>query len=220
MMPPDITPILLAGGASTRFGADDKLVAHVDGTPLVQHVVDAVRAVTATRPIISVRQAEQRDRLRAALDPPTAVRFVRDDEAFSGPVAGVYGAIPEVETPWIFLGACDMPMMAPAAIEWLCERATPDRDVVIPVNEAGWLEPLHACYRQQALTAIRETLPAAPRVRAIPDQLTDVDMVSMAAAPAPLASSCRNINTKAELESISQASPAGRPAGGGVSRND
>ncbi|MDX1746000.1 MAG: NTP transferase domain-containing protein, partial [Halobacteriales archaeon] len=38
--------VVLAGGGSTRFGEADKLLAELDGTPLVRRVVDRLAART------------------------------------------------------------------------------------------------------------------------------------------------------------------------------
>ena len=44
MSQPDVVAIVLAGGASSRFGSD-KLAAELDGRPLLHHALEAVAEV-------------------------------------------------------------------------------------------------------------------------------------------------------------------------------
>ena len=45
----EVAAVLLAAGASTRFGTANKLVAEIDGRPLVRAVADAVPAPASPR---------------------------------------------------------------------------------------------------------------------------------------------------------------------------
>ncbi len=55
--------LILAAGAGTRFGPDPKLLAELDGRPLLEHVVAAVCAVEQLDPVVAVLGA-QAERLR------------------------------------------------------------------------------------------------------------------------------------------------------------
>lgn len=65
---PDISvgAVLLAAGRGTRFGPEPKLLARLDGKPLVRHAAEAALASRA-RPVVVVLGAHA-DRVRAALD--------------------------------------------------------------------------------------------------------------------------------------------------------
>ena len=52
----DIAVVVLAAGASDRFGADNKLLAMIDGKPMLTHVLDCVASLSLTRKIVVVRR--------------------------------------------------------------------------------------------------------------------------------------------------------------------
>lgn len=62
---PAIAAIVLAAGRSSRMGEHNKLLAEVDGAPMIAHVVDALLA-TSVRPVVVVT-GHDADAVRAAL---------------------------------------------------------------------------------------------------------------------------------------------------------
>jgi len=135
--------VVLAGGASTRFGDGEKALATLDGRPLVAHVVGAVAAATDGRPILAVADERQGERLADVLDgaggldsvgggaggPDGAdersldVETVVDTPEFSGPLAGLFAAVERADVDWLFACACDMPLVTPAGIAAVREAA-------------------------------------------------------------------------------------------------
>ena len=61
---PVIAAIILAAGSSTRFGAGNKLLAEIDGTPLVVRVIEAIEAGGIGRMVIVT--GHEADRIAAA----------------------------------------------------------------------------------------------------------------------------------------------------------
>lgn len=78
----DLGAIVLAGGRSTRFGAD-KLAVEVDGSPLLRHAVDAARAVAAYVVVVGPAPA----------DLPPDVVVTREDPPYSGPYSAVVAGL-------------------------------------------------------------------------------------------------------------------------------
>ena len=86
MIRPELTAIVLAGGRSSRFGRD-KLAEPIDGRPLLDHAIDAVRPV-ASRILVVVAPGASRDL------PPDAT-LVYDLTPFEGPLAGLLAGLRE-----------------------------------------------------------------------------------------------------------------------------
>ena len=61
--------LVLAAGAGSRFGAEPKLLAELDGRPLVAHVVDAAVAARSVSRVVVVLGARARLLARAAWQP-------------------------------------------------------------------------------------------------------------------------------------------------------
>lgn len=191
------TGVVLAGGDSSRFGDADKAFAQLDGVPLVGRVVGAVREATGCDPVVAVRRDRQAARLSTVLE---GVSFAYDAPGFEGPLAGVLGTAGAVETPWIFVCGCDMPLLSAPAVEWLLDRLPADGGALAVVHPDGTVEPMHACYRRSAIERVRDELPRSGGVRSLLAAL-DVETVPIATAPEDvgLTDSVTNVNTPEEL---------------------
>jgi molybdopterin-guanine dinucleotide biosynthesis protein A len=206
---PRVRGVVLAGGRSTRFGDADKAVATLDGQPLVAHVVDAVAEATEEPPLLAVATDEQAERLRDALA-DRAVDPVRDDPSLSGPLAGLAAAVAATDAPWLFVCACDMPLVSPASVDALRTRLAAsvddragergDVDAVVPVVD-GYDQPLHALYRRSTAADALSDLAAGDALMTVLDGLA-VERVAADAVAAPLAEATTNVNTRAELAAL------------------
>ena len=208
--------VVLAGGDSTRFGSGDKALATVDSQPILARIVDVLRRTTDGEPVIAVRTCEQQSAYADVV--PPGVRFVFDAPDHDGPVAGLSSAATAVEARWLFCCGCDMPLLAPSAVEWLLDqlgtlstrhhqptgqRPTDHQPVDALAVEApsGGIEPLHTVYRRASVLECRESLPRTAGLRMLLSELDSVVTVSTADAPAhvPLEASTTNVNTDSEL---------------------
>lgn len=93
-----IQPVVLVGGRSTRFGRD-KLIEHIDGSPLVSAPINALRAVFGPRVAI----VGQCDPQIASL----ADQVIDDPYPGLGPVGGICAALEHTRSD-IFVCAGDL----------------------------------------------------------------------------------------------------------------
>ena len=190
--------IVLAGGASTRFGSD-KLLAELDGRPVLHHALDAVGGIA--NPVVLVIAPD-------APPPPLPpglerqVTIMRDDVLHGGPLAGLAAglvALADIDRGYdgaaLVIGG-DMPHLVPGVLELLAAAVGDDALIGGAVLEADppCVLPLairpsvaapivHALLREdrRALRALLDRLPVAvvPAAawRAIdPDARTLVDI--------------------------------------------
>ena len=128
-----VAAVVLAAGQSRRMGATNKLLAEVDGVPMVVRVVDAALASQAA-PVVVVTGFEA-EQVRAVLT-GRDVTFVHNPDFAGGmstSVRAALGALPEdVDGALICLG--DMPRMSAALIDQLIEAFNPleGRAIVVP----------------------------------------------------------------------------------------
>ena len=207
---PRVRGVVLAGGRSTRFGEADKALATLAGRPLVARAVEAVAAATDGTPLLSVATDAQAERLTGALgDRP--VESVRDDPALSGPLAGLTAAVEATDAPWLFVCACDMPLVSPEGVDALRARlarsagtgasaAHDPVDAVVPVVD-GYAQPLHALYRRDAVADAVAGLAAGDALMSLLDTLA-VERVDADTVDAPLAVATTNVNTREELAAL------------------
>ena len=118
MSPAWVTGMVLAGGRSSRFG-EDKLVAEIDGRPLLHLAIDAVAGVVDE--IVVVVGA---DALAPVLPPhvPVPVVVARDAVAGQGPLAGLAAGLAAASHPLALLVGGDQPALRPALLRELLRR--------------------------------------------------------------------------------------------------
>jgi molybdopterin-guanine dinucleotide biosynthesis protein A len=134
--------VVVAGGASSRFGSD-KALAMLDGETLVERALRALREVCE-----EIVLADAGRGLVGGVDSVP-------DGPGHGPIAAVLGAARHRPGRALLVLACDLPLV-PAAL--LRRIVGEPGDWVVP-RHAGGLEPLCALYRPPAL----ETLAANQR---------------------------------------------------------
>ncbi|MBV0923793.1 molybdenum cofactor guanylyltransferase [Halomicroarcula limicola] len=194
--------VVLAGGRSRRFGSENKALATLDGTTLLERAVTALEAATGAPPLVAVHDEAQRSQYDAVLD-GRDVTYVYDSSDFEGPVAGLAAAARAADEAWLFACGCDMPLVSVDVVRWLGgERAEGDDAVCLETDDGP--EPLHALYRRDAVTAALADLPAAAGLRALLSALPNCRSVAAADAPPGLdaARSVLNVNTKDALRSL------------------
>jgi molybdopterin-guanine dinucleotide biosynthesis protein A len=125
----------------------DKAFLTLDGIPLIEHVLRALRAVFPR--IIIVTN-----------DPASYVSYgavvVTDAVDKQGPLTGIYSGLLHSQDDYNFVVACDMPFLNPGLITYMAGLVQ-GHDIVAPMV-AGYLEPLHAFYHRRLLPAIEDRL--------------------------------------------------------------
>lgn len=150
--------VVLAGGASRRFGAP-KALALVGGRPVAERVRDALGAV-----LPEVRAIANDPDLLSGLGLP-----VRPDlTPGAGPMAGVQAALAwaaEEGRPGVLCVGCDMPFVTPALLGALLERAEAGGAAAVVPESRGrrGVEPLCAYYSDSALPVVDALLAAGER---------------------------------------------------------
>ncbi len=115
--------VLLAAGASRRFGADDKLYAELDDKPVLHHVLDGL-ATLGLGEILVVARA-----------PIAGVAHIvnpHPDKGMGHSLALGMRALLPCESAFIVLA--DMPLVVPALYREMA-AALPGHDIVVPVHK-------------------------------------------------------------------------------------
>jgi len=145
----DVTGIVLAGGRSSRFGSD-KLVAELDGRPLLHHALEAVATVAAQIVVVAAPGIEP----SIPVDLASRVRVVHDPEPFGGPLVGLMAALSVVDRSIVLVVGGDMPQLVPAVLSRLVATVGPDRRAVL-LEVPGRLQPLPMALDVAAALAAR-----------------------------------------------------------------
>lgn len=113
--PPPVAGVLLAAGTSSRFGDENKLLADVDGHPLVRHAAESLLAAELD-PIVAVVGYEAA-RVAAALD-GLPIEIVENPSYDEGQAASVRVGLRAVRdrADAVVFALGDMPAVSPGAV--------------------------------------------------------------------------------------------------------
>ena len=144
---PDVTGVVLAGGASRRMGRDKALML-VQGQTLVER--------------LAMRLCEITDLAYISANEPLRYSFlglpvIPDLFPGHGPLAGIHAALRHSPRPWMLAIACDLPDVSVAFLQRLVASSA-GFDGVIPATSDGSLHPVCALYHRNCLPHIERSL--------------------------------------------------------------
>ena len=138
----EFSAVLLAGGKSSRLGRD-KAGLGIDGLPLWQRQIRALRAAGAAEVFVSGRQGAVYD-----------IETLADDIADAGPLTGLILSLRRARFPLLLVLAVDLPGMTSAYLQKLVSLARPGVGVI--PRRGGFFEPLAAIYPREALAVAEQ----------------------------------------------------------------
>ncbi|XXJ21522.1 molybdenum cofactor guanylyltransferase [Desulfovibrio caledoniensis] len=145
----DIAGIILAGGLGTRMGHVKKAFLTINGQTILDRLINVYRPLF---PEILIAARDEND--YKAYDYPVAEdRF----EARSS-LTGIHAGLSAMHASHGFMAACDGPFLQPGLVRALLDQAEPECDVIIPIKEDGYVEPLCAIYSKQCIPPIEAQL--------------------------------------------------------------
>lgn len=150
-----ISALILAGGRARRLGGVDKRLLVVEGMPIFE------RQVTALRERVSEIIVSQ----RAGGPDIAGYRTVRDEVSNGGPLAGIAAGLAAARTPWLLVVAGDMPYVQGALVDAMRARATEATDAV-GLRVGDLPEPLFTLLRVDAVRPIVARRIAARELKA------------------------------------------------------
>lgn len=142
-----VTPIVLAGGKSTRM-KENKSFVQLTTKPMIEVVLEKVTGIFSLSPIVITNSFEEYSYL--------GVRLEKDIFPGMGPLSGIHAGLSFSATRQSFIVGCDIPLLDPAFIQYMV-RQRKDYDIVIP-EEDGYTHPLHAIYSRSCLPFIENKL--------------------------------------------------------------
>ncbi len=140
------TGLVLAGGASRRFG-EAKALVRFDGKPMVQCVAEVLSA-RCDEILVSVAADAPLREFQAAT--PRA-RMVSDVRADQGPIEGFRQGFAAARGEIVLVAPSDAPLLRPALYDALLSLLG-DHDAAVPRQER--LDPVRAVYRREAVVRV------------------------------------------------------------------
>jgi molybdenum cofactor guanylyltransferase len=138
----NFTSIILAGGQSSRMGANKALVPFL-GKPLIQYSIDLARSFT--NEILISANNHDLDFL--------GFPVVNDLYNVKAPLAGIHSGLKSTRSDWNLVLTCDMPNVTKELICLLLSSLEYDLRMVVP-HHGGFVEPLCGFYHRDLIPLI------------------------------------------------------------------
>ncbi|MEV6288766.1 NTP transferase domain-containing protein [Kribbella sp. NPDC051770] len=132
--------VVLAGGASRRFGGVDKATVVLEGVSLLDRVLRATESAVSTVVVGPVRETCR------------VVEWTQENPPAGGPVAGVAAGLLFGAAPVVVLVSCDLPWLTAGDVAGLVDGIG-EYDGHGLRDVGGREQPLAAAYRREALAA-------------------------------------------------------------------
>jgi len=138
------TGIILAGGKSSRMGEDKGLVL-LNGKPMIQYVIEALKEVVSNIIIISNNASYNKFCV------PVYSDLIKD----KGPVGGIYTGLYHSTTELNFCISCDVPMISSDFIFWLLNKSG-NASITLPMYKDK-VHQMIGVYSKQVLSNFKES---------------------------------------------------------------
>lgn len=152
----EITGVILAGGRARRMGGIDKGLILLNGKPMVEYVIAALRAEIDNLLINANRNLEQ----YAAFGYPVIPDIM---DGYLGPLAGMASGMRAVGSKYIVTAPCDSPLIPVNLVQRLYEALAREGADISVAHDGERMHPVFALIRRDLLPSLLDFLNAGQR---------------------------------------------------------
>lgn len=136
----DMAGYILTGGKSRRMHGQDKLFLDYQGEAFCDHI----RRALGSFPVVYLSAAPDGQKRYASLRLPV----VADVLPGLGPMGGIYSGLLSCREPWLFVAACDMPLIRRETVDRVTDAYLEEGDgdrVTVVRSGSRWSGPETGC---------------------------------------------------------------------------
>ena len=188
---PELTGVILAGGQNRRMGGRNKALLPLGEERFIDRLAGLFGPLFGRVMIVTNKPLDFSD---------LPVGVVRDLKVNQGAIMGLITALLYAPTDWVFVSACDTPLLQESLIRLIVDNITPRLKVVAPDLTEGF-QPLTAAYHCHCLPPLRRLFTSGARaIRLIYPQLPVCYLKPDQIKPAdPAGLSFFNVNSPQDL---------------------
>ncbi len=126
--------IILAGGEGKRMDGEDKGLVFYNNKPLIKSVLEKVEPQVNNIVISANRNIDLYKKFGHPIVNDLASSQEDNKNIYQGPLAGIAAALPSCTTEWVFIIACDMPLISNNIVSQLTDgikNNTETKNIVI-----------------------------------------------------------------------------------------
>jgi len=162
-----ISGVILAGGASRRFGGITKSNIVIDGERIISRIINRINDLFPEIIIVTNTPSEFREF--------TGFKIVVDQYLKAGPLGGIHAALKSSDQDASFIFAGDMPFLNKKIIsEQIRQFRLNEYEILVP-KIGRFIEPLHSIYRISVLRGLERFL-AEGKNRSVRDFICEMNV--------------------------------------------
>ncbi len=191
----DATLAVLCGGRATRWSGRAKGLVEIGGRPILERLLENLSPLFSRAVLLGGREEDY-----GRFGPP----ILKDAVADIGPMGGLLAALEFMETPALFLTACDMPFVRPELVRLMLD-SDPAADLAV-VRIAGRPEPTLQRVSRNCIPAVHTCIREGRYKLTAPFGLVRTHYLDEAAVRAadPDLRSLVNLNRPEDLEKLAK----------------
>jgi len=186
-----VKALILAGGENKRL-AVTKGFLKINGRRIIESNVELLKGIFDCV-IISTNNPETYFYI--------GIPMIGDILKYRGPLTGILSALITLETPELFVTACDMPFIKPELVRHIVDRWVDNKEAVIPIFDSK-PQPLLGIYSKSLVDKMEQSI--KEDIRSVREFLKEIDAFYISEKEVelidPEGKSFVNINTMEDYE--------------------
>ena len=142
-----ITAVILAGGQARRMGGQDKGLVELNGRPMIEHIIDALKPQVDRIVISANRNIERYQRYGFPV-----IKDIMGD--YFGPLAGMASAAQASESPWLLTVPCDSPFVPAELAATLYHAVEANQAEISVAHDGDRMQPVFALLQRDLLPSL------------------------------------------------------------------
>ena len=154
LLPTQTSWVILAGGQASRMGGKDKGLVKLNGSPLIQYVIDKLSQQDVSITINANRNLDSYQ----AFAPVVSDSF----PDYPGPLGGIHAGLKNAATDWVGFVPCDSPQISDDLVERFCTAVKEDSDILV-AHDGEFKQPVFTLFHKRVLPKLEAFLERGDR---------------------------------------------------------
>ncbi|MFA0014873.1 molybdenum cofactor guanylyltransferase MobA [Vibrio lentus] len=154
LLPTQTSWVILAGGQASRMGGKDKGLVELNGSPLIQYVIDKLSQQDVSITINANRNLDSYQ----AFAPVVSDSF----PDYPGPLGGIHAGLKNAATDWVGFVPCDSPQISDDLVERFCAAVKEDSDILV-AHDGEFKQPVFTLFHKRVLPKLEAFLERGDR---------------------------------------------------------
>ena len=149
LLPTQTSWVILAGGQASRMGGKDKGLVELNGSPLIQYVIDKLSQQDVSITINANRNLDSYQ----VFAPVVSDSF----PDYPGPLGGIHAGLKNATTDWVGFVPCDSPQISDDLVERFCAAVKEDSDILV-AHDGEFKQPVFTLFHKRVLPKLEAFL--------------------------------------------------------------